>query len=104
MKHYPKPSTTAPVDYTPREKVIDPPLSDISVQRLLDDALLALYREIKNLLLLSAKGKLSPTDARDLRDHSKLLFELREQEKDSLRHLTDDELAAKAKEALSETK
>lgn len=69
-----------------------PPVSDISVQRLIDDSLLALYREVKNLLTLSAKGKLDPSCARDLRDHLKLLFELKDRENESLRHITDDEL------------
>lgn len=69
-----------------------PPVSDISVQRLIDDSLLALYREVKNLLTLSAKGKLDPSCARDLRDHLKLLFELKDREKDSLQNITDDQL------------
>lgn len=69
-----------------------PPVSDISVQRLIDDSLLALYREIKNLLTLSAKGKLDPSCARDLRDHLKLLFELKDRESDSLEGLTDEQL------------
>lgn len=69
-----------------------PQVSDISVQRLIDDSLLALSREVKNLLMLSVKGKLEAADARDLRDHLKLLFELKDREADSLRNLTDDQL------------
>jgi len=93
-----KPGT--PVDFTPKEKIPDPVLSEISVSRLIDDGLLALYREIKNLLILSAKGKLEPNDARDLRDHLKLLFELQEREKESLKNITDEELKQQVKEVL----
>ena len=77
-----------------------PEVSDISVQRLIDDSLLALSREVKNLLVLSAKGKLLPMDARDLRDHLKLLFELKDREDDSLRGISDEQL----KEMLDESK
>ncbi len=75
-------------------------LSDISVARLIDDCLVVLHREVKNLLMLSVKGKLDPNDARDLRDHLKLLFELKSRESESLRNLTDDELETAAKQAL----
>lgn len=79
-----------------------PPVSDISVARLMDDCLLALYREVRNLLTLSAKGKLDPNNARDLRDHLKLLFELKDRENESLKGLTDEQL--KAALAVSEGK
>lgn len=73
-------------------EISPPPISDISVARLIDDGLIALYREIKNILALSSKGKLDPNDARDLRDHLKLLFELKDRESESLRGLTDEDL------------
>ena len=95
MKFVPKPMTDIS---TP--KVSDPPISDISVARLIDDGLLALHREIKNILILGAKGKLDPNNSRDLRDHLKLLFELKDRENESLRGLTDEELEIKAKAAL----
>lgn len=66
--------------------------NDISIDRLLTDGLLGIYREVKNLLYLSAKGKLSPTDAKDLRDTVKLLFELKDREKDLLENLTNEDL------------
>lgn len=69
-----------------------PEVGDISVQRLIDDSLLALSREVKNLLVMSAKGKLGAAEARDLRDHLKLLFELKDREDDQLSGLSDDEL------------
>jgi hypothetical protein len=74
--------------------------SEVNVDRLIEDALYILYREIKNLFILSAKGKLEAADARDLRDHTKLLFELKVQINEALRNLTDDQLKAKAEEAL----
>lgn len=86
------------------EAIIAPPISDISVQRLIDDGLVVLYREIKQLMMLSAKGKLEPNSAKDLRDHLKLLFELKDREGESLRGLTDEEIRAKATEALSDSK
>lgn len=77
---------------------INPPsISEISVDRLIDDGLIALYREIKNLLTLSSKGKLDPNDAKDLRDHLKLLFELKTREDDSLHRLQDKDLKEQVK-------
>ncbi len=93
-----KPNQLTPL---PKPKVAeDIPISDISVARLIDDGLIALYREIKNILILSSKGKLEAADARDLRDHLKLLFELKDRENESLRKLTDEELHQKVKEVL----
>jgi hypothetical protein len=79
-----------------------PPISEISVARLIDDALLVLYREIKNLVARSVNGKLEANDARDLRDHLKLLFELKDRERESLRGLTDEQLKERAKAILTE--
>ncbi len=81
---------------------IDP--KDVSVDRLIDDGLYAIYREVKNILYASSKGKLDANSARDLRDYVKLLFELKARENDSLKGLTDEQLEAKAKEALSDDK
>lgn len=85
-----------------KEDTPSPPASDISVVRLIDDGLLALYREMKNLLSRSAKGKLDASDARDLRDHMKLLFELKAQEGESLRGITDEDLKAQAKATIND--
>lgn len=75
-----------------------PPMSEISIARLMDDGLVALYREMKNLLTLSSKGKLDAPSARDLRDHLKLLFELKDREGESLRNLTDEQLKELSKD------
>ncbi len=102
MKRIVKPSTQ--IDFTPKEKVPDPVISDISVTRLIDDGLLALYREIKNLLMLSSKGKLDPNNSRDLRDHLKLLFELQAREKESLKNITDEQLKEQVQGVLDDGK
>lgn len=73
-------------------KVDDIPVSDISIDQLISDGLLVLFREIKNLKTLSVRGKLDPADARDLRDHIKLLFELRDRESSILKNLSPEEL------------
>lgn len=76
----------------PATKPADPAISDISIDGLIGDGLLALYREVKNLLMLSARGKLDPNAARDLRDHLKMLFEIKDREKELLAALEDTEL------------
>jgi len=83
------------------KEALTPP-KDISVTRLIDDGLVILYREIKALDLLSSEGKLGPNEARDLRDHLKLLFELKERESDSLKNISDEELSKRAKAVLNE--
>lgn len=75
--------------------------SDISIQRLIDDSLLVLSREIAALKALSVRGKLEPNDARDLRDHLKLLFELKDRESESLQGLTDEDLEKQAFSAMT---
>ena len=86
----------------PKPKFETPPISEISISSLLDDGLLTLYREITNLKRLSVNGKLSSADARDLRDHLKLLFELKDREEQLLRGMTDEELESQAKAVLSD--
>jgi len=100
MKRIAKPNTQIPLNQMP--EVDNTPASDISIDRLIDDGLVALNREIKNLLTLSARGKLEAADARDLRDHLKMLFEMRERENNSLRGLTDEQLKEKAKALLTD--
>lgn len=99
MRRFAKPNQLTPI---PEEPSDDTPASDISIQRLIDDGLVALNREIKNLLTLSARGKLEATNARDLRDHLKLLFELKDRENDSLRGMTDEQLEQQAKALLKD--
>lgn len=91
MKRIAKPNTDTTA-YEKAKEIEVPLVSDISIQRLIDDSLTVLYREIKNLMKLSVPGKLDPNDARDLRDHLKLLFELKEREKERLDGITDEQL------------
>ena len=67
-------------------------MSEVSVDRLIDNGLTVLQREMKNLLSQSARGKLDAASARDLRDTVKLLFELKDRESELLKGKTDDEL------------
>jgi hypothetical protein len=104
MAHVPKKNQLTDLSPLRKTPIEVPPISDISVARLIDDGLLVLYREIKNLLMMSVNGKLEPNDARDLRDHLKLLFELKDRESESLRGLTDEQLKEQAKAVLNEEK
>lgn len=76
-------------------------ITDTSVDALLDGGLLALSREMKNLLIASAKGKLDSASARDLRDSIKLLFELKERESKNAGQLDDEQLKEQAKAILN---
>lgn len=102
MAHLPKKNQLTDLSPLKPIPIEVPPISDISVARLIDDGLLILYREIKNLLKLSVHGKLEAAAARDLRDHLKLLFELKARENESLKGLTDEQLKEHAKAVLSE--
>lgn len=101
MKYVVKSTPLPTLDSVRGPEPQDPAVSDISIVRLIDDGLLVLYREIRNLKLLSAKGKLDAASSRDLRDSIKLLFELKDRENESLKGLTDEELKTKVKEALN---
>lgn len=90
--------------FVKREPPPDPPISDISIDRLIESSLLILYREVRNLTSLSSQGKLDPADARDLRDITKLLFELKDRESESLKSITDEQLQAQAKALLNDSK
>lgn len=92
MKRIVNPPAGPNVSSTAPTKIADPLISDISVDSLIADGLLALYREIKNLLILGSRGKLDPNSSRDLRDHLKLLFEIKDREKDFLKSISDEEL------------
>ncbi len=95
----PKPNQLTDLNSTKAPEIAK---SDVNVDRLIEDALYILYREIKNLFMLSSRGKLDAANARDLRDHTKLLFELKAQINESLRTLTDEQLKAKATEAIKD--
>lgn len=102
MKRIVKPNQLTDLSSIRPTRVEDPALSDISVARLIDDGLLAIYREMKNLLILSSSGKLDPASSKDLRDTVKLLFELKDRENESLRGISDEDLQKRIKETLSD--
>lgn len=77
-------------------------VTDTSVGTLIDSGLLALSREMKNLLVASAHGKLDPASARDLRDTVKLLFELKDREDAAVKAMPQEKLNELAKKALDE--
>lgn len=101
MKRYVKPNTDISSTKDPEIKV--PLVSDISIESLINDSLTILYREVKNLMIKSVKGKLEPMDARDLRDNLKLLFELKERQDEELETLTDEQIALLKKENTNES-
>jgi len=92
MKRFPVKPIAPALRETPAP--IDPIISDISVDRLIGDCLLALHREVKNILRLGIDNKLDKEDARDLRDTLKALFEIKDREKDFLKALTDEQVQA----------
>lgn len=92
MKRIVKPNQNTDLSSLEPPKVPDVFITDISVDGLLGDGLQALRREVKNLLMLSAKGKLDAASARDLRDTVKLLFELKDREKDILESMSEEAL------------
>ncbi len=89
MKRIVKPNTEIPQKKEPEESFV---VSDVSIARLMDQGLTCLQREMKNLMMLTARGKLEPPEARDLRDTVKLLFELKDREAELLKGLTDEQL------------
>lgn len=66
------------------------------IEALLDKGGDILSREIRNLMVESARGKLSPASARDLVQYVKLLAELKQVQMDAASEMTDEELKAKA--------
>ena len=75
----------------------DKAISDVSIDGLIGDGLLCLDREMRNLKFATAKGKLSATEAKDLRDTVKLLFELKDREAALLEALSLAEIIEKKK-------
>lgn len=58
----------------------------------LDRVQLILQREVKNLLIASASGKLLPAHSRDLVAYVRLLSDLKKEQEADLANSTDDEL------------
>lgn len=71
----------------------EPMRHDVSLDDLLSRCLLVLWREVYNLQEASSGGhKLNEEQAKELRENTRLLMELKRKEKDLLDGLSDDEL------------
>ncbi len=68
------------------------PEATFDVVNELDRVQLILQREIKNLLMASAQGKLLPAHSRDLVAYVKLLHELKQAQVEELANLKDEDL------------
>lgn len=68
------------------------PASEFDVVAELDKAQLILQRELKNLLMASAQGKLLPAHSRDLVAYLRLLSDLKKEQLDELANATDEQL------------
>lgn len=100
MKRIAKPQQATSLTGIIARNIEVPLAKDISIDRLIEDGLVTLHREMKNILILSANGKLEAADAKDLRDHLKLLFELKDQENKLLKDITDEELEIEVRKRL----
>lgn len=67
-------------------------LGVFDVDALLDKAVLVLQREIQQLVIRSASGKLEPEHARDLISYVQLLNKLREDMRKSVAQMDDEQL------------
>lgn len=70
------------------------PVGDFEVLGLLNQGGEILRREIKNLLMESARGKLSAASARDLTAYIKLLNELKLEQQQALAAMDDEAVEA----------
>lgn len=72
---------------------VEPQIGDISLDDLLSRCLRTLWREVRLLEMATHGGaKLTPIQADQLRDNTKLLMDLKKREKDLLDGLSDEEL------------
>ncbi len=72
-------------------------LPEFDVEKLLSLGGEILHREIRHLMRESADKKLSPASARDLVAYVKLLSEVKSEQQEALKDLTDEELLEIAK-------
>lgn len=68
------------------------PASSFDVEKLLAQGGEILNREVKNLLMESSRGKLNAASARDLCNYIKLLSELKKEQQEALKELSDEEI------------
>lgn len=92
MRRYAKPMTVLEEQHSEISEAFD-------VEKLLDHCGTVLQREVRNLLAASSKAKLDATQARDLVAYTRLLHELKSEQKKELSNLTDSELEALAQQS-----
>jgi hypothetical protein len=69
-----------------------PPVTPFEVDEALSKLLTVMQREVHNLLIASAGGKLLPEHSRDLVQYIKLLSEVSVDQKEMLANMTEDQL------------
>ena len=87
MRRIAKPTTQMPVKAT--EQLLS---SDTDAETLLAKAYYILQREIANMMVESASGKLNKDSARDLVAYVKLLSDIKLDQEELLNNLTTDQL------------
>lgn len=89
MKRYPtKPNTVI----SEPEESMDADLGAFDVEKELELCEEVLRREVRNLMSESSKGKLPEKSARDLAAYIKLLSEMKDEQKEKLKHMSVEEL------------
>ncbi len=82
----------APIPPAPKPYV-EPNRDDVSLDDLLSRCLITLWRQVYALQEASSGGgKLTPAQALELRENTKLLMDLKKREKDLLDKMSDEEL------------
>lgn len=75
---------------------------DLDLEQLFNKSIEILRREINNLFTHSTTEKLSPTDARDLVQYIKLLSEIKAEQDEAIKKLSDEELLDVSTKALND--
>lgn len=84
--------------FTRPEAAKPPDVGTFDLDKMLDQCGIILQREVYNLLSASSAKKLGPADARDLVAYIKLLHELKSEQADLLKSLTDEQVVNLGKE------
>lgn len=97
MKRYPnKPNTE--IESQEARADTDVNSSPFDVAKELEHCEEILRREVRNLMSESSRGKLSKDASASLRDYFKLLSEMKDEQQDTLKHKSKEELEKLAKD------
>lgn len=88
---YQLPATQAQVDEALHKVIKEASSGDPDLDNLLSKCLTILDREVRHLMLLSL-DKLSKDNAHSLREHTKLIMDLKKREKELLEDMPDEDL------------